>query len=862
MITTLETALAAYDAGVCPIRAKVNGDKRPISVTGWGAVKPDGSRGSGWMRFCEERPDRSTVERWFANGHAGIGVVTGTVSGNLEMVELEGHFMKLGLHRELKQKLRDAGVMDVWTRMVHGYAEQTPLGGMHVVYRIADGEVPGNTKLARDIDDNGEIRTLIETRGEGGFVVIAPSGGTTHPTGKPWKMLSGGWATLQTITMAERASVFEVLETFDTNPPAPTPPPPTSDKRTKVRPFTGTTITGKSWVDAVADHVDASESVREVLERHGWTHCYDCADGRQVLRRPSKDHGTSGWINTAGRFMNFSSSAPFEAYDKRKGRTRTYDALDIIAIYEHHGDRMVAARAIGEATGILAAWKRERDRIGLELLKLDTEPAVDTDTANTTTTNTDIVNTDIVNTTTVNTDIVNSTDDDAEDDDDDDGADLDVFDGSDQIEVVDTSRFFGTHGLLHASLRVAVMEHGPIAVGPGKSLWHYESGVWLPGGDDEVRRRCRHLLGQRWRKSHVEGVIADLASNRQFITDQQPTRWINCANGLLDWRTGELHPHRPEIPTTYQLTVNWNPDATCPTIDTWLAQVAPDDAVDLAWEVFGTAVYPDMPFHRAVLLLGPGRNGKGTYLRLVGAVIGARHISSVTIQQLAENRFMVAQLFGKVANISGDLDSRSITNTDTFKMATGGDMLEAEQKYGQPFRFVNRATLLFSANEAPGTHDHTDGFFSRWVVVPFTKLQLEPGAEDPGIETRMHHELEGALVRAVDGLRRAMNRPGFDTPASVIAATSDYRETSDPVRRFMDDVVTVTGSYSDTIGRTHVYKLYRRWCDDNGNKPLAASKFYRRMVAINQHVDLDRVYGGERRIGGITVDEMAVSAWL
>jgi putative DNA primase/helicase len=77
-----------------------------------------------------------------------------------------------------------------------------------------------------------------------------------------------------------------------------------------------------------------------------------------------------------------------------------------------------------------------------------------------------------------------------------------------------------------------------------------------------------------------------------------------------------------------------------------------------------------MPYHRAVLLFGHGRNGKGTFLRLIEKLIGPRFVSAVTLQSLGEGRFASADLFGKIANISGDLDARYIKRADVFKMAT------------------------------------------------------------------------------------------------------------------------------------------------------------------------------------------------
>jgi putative DNA primase/helicase len=422
-----------------------------------------------------------------------------------------------------------------------------------------------------------------------------------------------------------------------------------------------------------------------------------------------------------------------------------------------------------------------------------------------------------------------------------------------QGDLIDTDRYFGKQGLLHASLRADVIELGPIGTGPGQTVWHYSQGVWLPGGGDEIRRRCRKLLGQRWRRSHVEGIVSDIAANKPLITDAQPTEWINTATGLLDWRTSELLPHSADVPSTYQLACQWNPNATCPTVDAWLAEVAPADAIDLIWEVIGTAIYGDQPFHRAVILYGPGRNGKSTLLRLISALIGQAHIASVTLQSLGESRFASAELFGKVANIAGDLDARSIGRTDVFKQAVGADLITAERKHGQPFTFTNRATMIFAANELPGSADLTEGFFSKWVVIPFTGLQLAPGDEDTTLEPRMHTELEGVLVKAVEGLQRAMQRGKYDRPASVTEATTGYQVNADPLRRFIEDELEMTGAQKDDLPRSAVYRRYKTWCDDNGAKPLGANRFWPRLVAAsNDTINPDaKIIQGERFCSGL-----------
>ncbi len=75
-------AVAALEAGLCPIPARTDGSKRPLIQ---------------WQQRQHQRPSRAEVDEWFADGHQAWGVVCGAVSGNLEMLELEGRAVDEGM---------------------------------------------------------------------------------------------------------------------------------------------------------------------------------------------------------------------------------------------------------------------------------------------------------------------------------------------------------------------------------------------------------------------------------------------------------------------------------------------------------------------------------------------------------------------------------------------------------------------------------------------------------------------------------------------------------------------------------------------------------------------------------------------
>ena len=350
----LTAALDAYDNGICVVRARTDGSKRPVGE---------------WKQYQAQRPSREQVVAWFSDGHAGMGAICGAVSGDLEMFELEGRFVDEIGTGDFVERMKAAGHELLMKRLLAGIVVESPSGGRHLLYRCSDAPIDGNTKLASRPATDAElaakpgdtVKVLIETRGEGGFVVLPPSHGTVHPSGKAWQRRLGTFASIATITAEEREAMFAVARSYDQTP-QPSPPTPVAAAQRVAQPrYTGSSV-GPSWYDAVVDHVATVWTMQALLEKYGWDKLYEDAHGRTLMHRPGKDdaEAVGGSINTAGRFHPFSSSTPFPNASANK-QSPTYDHLDVIAWYEYAGDRDHAARTIAEATGIMKAWQRERD---------------------------------------------------------------------------------------------------------------------------------------------------------------------------------------------------------------------------------------------------------------------------------------------------------------------------------------------------------------------------------------------------------------------------------------------------------------------------------------------------------------------
>jgi hypothetical protein len=179
-----------------------------------------------------------------------------------------------------------------------------------------------------------------------------------------------------------------------------------------------------------------------------------------------------------------------------------------------------------------------------------------------------------------------------------------------------------------------------------------------------------------------------------------------------------------------------------------------------------------------------------------------RHFTAVSLHSLSTNRFAPANLFGRLANIAGDIDATYLESTAMFKAITGQDQITAEHKGRNAFDFTPWAVPVFSANKVPASADVTVGYLSRWLVIPFPHDFT--GREDRGLDARLQtkDELQGIAAKALPALRRLMVRGDFELPDSGREARDEFARRVDQVRMWVTAAATSTPpTHSSAAGR-------------------------------------------------------------
>jgi hypothetical protein len=303
-----QVALAALEVGVSVLPIRPDGSKQPALP--------------GWKRYQQEMPTGALVEEWFRHSQRGLAFVTGYISGGLIALDFD----------------------DLATS---GYEERTPKNGRHLLFRCPEAfggsQRPGNQRLAlRPAAEPQRFQVLAETREEGGIIIVDPSRGSVHPSGKPYVRIRGGVTTIRVISPEERTLLYDSIRAFDEMPPPPPREPAPAQPHCPTFRHSGGSVADERPGD-LFDH-DPTVTWEALLLPLGWQLVRTDEKGEGYWRHPGKvGPSHSATINADGtnRLFCFSAATglPVERYLTR---------FEFYAWWYYGGDFSAAARALAE----------------------------------------------------------------------------------------------------------------------------------------------------------------------------------------------------------------------------------------------------------------------------------------------------------------------------------------------------------------------------------------------------------------------------------------------------------------------------------------------------------------------------------
>lgn len=340
----------------------------------------------------------------------------------------------------------------------------------------------------------------------------------------------------------------------------------------------------------------------------------------------------------------------------------------------------------------------------------------------------------------------------------------------------------------------------------------------------------------------VERIRAMSYSIKLPFPDEKDEDFIFCRNGVLFLENRQLYPHSPFWGNRYVIPVDYNQNANSTFVKDFINSLT-DNEEDkkLLYEIPALALLGRV--NKAFMLVGSGANGKSTYLTLLKRFLGRENITSISLQELVSSRFKSAELFGKLANIYADIPKTAIHSTGVFKMLTGGDLITVERKFRDPFVMINKALLIFSANELPEVNDQTYAFWRRWVILQFEKVFQEDEEFKRKIENLDDESLSSFLNDVLLAITR-IKELGMTKSRKVEEITEFWKKTSNSVYAFVSDCVIA--SPSDFVTKDEVYTAYVDYCDSHDLVALSKNRFGVEFQRFAKVVATKRKIGGER----------------
>lgn len=333
---------------------------------------------------------------------------------------------------------------------------------------------------------------------------------------------------------------------------------------------------------------------------------------------------------------------------------------------------------------------------------------------------------------------------------------------------------------------------------------------------------------------------------------------LNCPNGVVDLRTGEVMKHDPDRLITKVTGADYVPGAFSPALKAALEAV-PADSRDWLQRRLGEAATGHSG-EQLVLLSGTGRNGKtllmGATFRALGdysakvpntLLLRARQAGGATPERMTLRGVRLAYM--EETPEDGYLDATVV------KDLLDAEEIEGRHLYKDIVSWRPTHSLFLNTNHPPTMGDTGDAAWRRLTRLDFP-LRYRKADEaiesdrdrrgDPDLKAALGQSKEGqeALLAWVVAGARDYYANGAEEapPPSVVAGVRTWREESDDLLRFISQ--EMVWNRDGWVTRSDMYEAFASWLRAGGQKPLSVKTFGLRMGShslLSQRVDARQV---------------------
>lgn len=312
------------------------------------------------------------------------------------------------------------------------------------------------------------------------------------------------------------------------------------------------------------------------------------------------------------------------------------------------------------------------------------------------------------------------------------------------------------------------------------------------------------------------------------------TDYINCQNGIVNLRNGELMPHD----SCYMMSkiVGSDYDNTGAKPKRWLQFL--DEVTDGDKELqkyiqksIGYSLSGSVREQCAYFLYGMGNNGKSTFLDTVSDLLGG-YASNVQPETIMMKKWGSDGANSDIARLKS---ARFVTseeptegvrlNEGLLKQLTGGSKITCRFLYGDEFEYLPEFKIWIATNHKPIIRGTDFGIWRRIKLIPF-EVNIPKEKVDKSLKYRLRKEFPQILKWAVDGCI-LWQREGLEEPKCVKDAVKEYKQEMDLLAGFLEECIEIDYDNGEKIPATELFEVYSRWTKKNNEYEMTSKKFFR-----------------------------------
>ena len=365
--------------------------------------------------------------------------------------------------------------------------------------------------------------------------------------------------------------------------------------------------------------------------------------------------------------------------------------------------------------------------------------------------------------------------------------------------------------------------------------------IYVEASKETDDDKCKEIV--RWaRQSESNMRLSAMLAQAQpllsvKIKELDGNEWLlNCANGTVNLKTGQLQPHNSKDLITRVISTKFDPAATSEEWQKFLNRIFDNKPELIAFikRAMGYSISGNQGEQAIFFCHGGGWNGKSTLLGTIRKILGeyAAEVEPAAFM-VDKNRHggpdeAIASLYKINFCTSTEIEDGQKLSTSLLKRMTGGESLRCERKFEHGFTFRPQYKLWLCGNHEPEISDTTNSIWNRLRKIPFNVIiSAQERVKDYDTILAKQHG-QAILAWLVEGCLE-WQKSGLGESSEVKEATQAYRDAQDVLHDFLAECCL--SQPSATCIKSELYKAYEDWCNDGGDKyPLGKKTFNARIT--------------------------------